>query len=62
MDNKSKAYCHQCREWREMKWLPKELRGKRVESWFECATCGGRHLELRYLTESEAKAKNKTAH
>ena len=61
MDNESKAYCHACKAWTPMKWLPKEQRGKRAETWFECAVCGGRHLELRYLTESEAKAKNKAA-
>jgi hypothetical protein len=55
------AYCYKCKAWTPMKWLPKEQRGKRAETWFECATCGGRHLELRYLTESEAKAKNKAA-
>ena len=43
------AFCDRCKKWTPMKWLPKEQRGKKVETWFECAVCGCRRLPLRYL-------------
>ena len=43
------AFCDRCKKWTQMKWLPKEQRGKKVETWFECAVCGCRRLTLRYL-------------
>ena len=47
---KPQAYCTQCKEWLPMKWLPKNERGKRVEQWFECESCGCRELTLHYLS------------
>ena len=42
-----------------MKWRPIKERGKKVETWFECEYCGCHQLSFRYLTMSEAIAKNK---
>ena len=53
------AFCAKCQEWVPMKWRPIKERGKKVETWFECEYCGCHQLSFRYLTMSEAIAKNK---
>lgn len=55
-DHEPRAYCHRCRTWQPMKWRPIERRGKKAETWFECAACGCDNLTLRYLTPEELKA------
>ena len=52
------AFCAKCQEWVPMKWRPIKERGKKVETWFECEYCGCHQLSFRYLTMSEAIAKN----
>ena len=52
------AFCEKCQEWVPMKWRPIKERGKKVETWFECEYCGCHQLSFRYLTMSEAIAKN----
>ncbi|MBO5695634.1 MAG: hypothetical protein J6S98_09550 [Lentisphaeria bacterium] len=48
-DKEPLAYCQQCKEWKPMRWLPKNERKKNFESWFECAHCGCRQLTFRYV-------------
>ncbi len=55
------AWCAHCSQWRAMRWLPKDMRGKRAEEWFECAECGCRGLTLHYLSPADAVAKNMRA-
>ena len=56
------AYCHRCKVWTPLTWLPADQRGRRAETWFCCAACGGKSYQLRDLTEAQARAKNKSAH
>lgn len=55
------AYCNRCKVWTPLAWLPADQRGRRAETWFCCAACGGKSYQLRDLTEAQARAKNKAA-
>jgi Zn finger protein HypA/HybF involved in hydrogenase expression len=60
-NNTPVAYCHRCKVWTPLAWLPADQRGRRAETWFCCAACGGKSYQLRDLTEAQARAKNKAA-
>jgi hypothetical protein len=46
------AFCTACQAWQPMRWrLPAE-RGKRCETWFQCAVCGCEELKIRYKSQS----------
>ena len=43
------AFCRNCNAERQMKWKSHDERGKGVEAWFVCATCGYDKLEIKKL-------------
>jgi hypothetical protein len=52
------AFCHECKCDRPMKWKPKRMRGKDVDSWFYCAVCGCGVLTIRKISCDEAVEMN----